>query len=362
MSSTVNSQFIEARRSPKALHVKPSIDKKVMFFSQSGADQSITSSGSISNGRRSPSLFKREGLVPLGQTTKQDDEKQRSKSETPSSPVVSSKDFAPPPSRSIKSCSPISTTMSEVKRRAKKTQDRKSWRNTPHIDPDVIEAILRGEFEMEDEDSNNDAKLETMREEVEPRNESPLAGRTGTVVLSAAKSHTSGSLSPTTTPILKKGGFSDPHLERVTKSESPRRVIMMVSAARPETSLESSSSPDRTPPIMHSPLKSPGCFSQTDATVMTSPEKTHLSAFQSSLSLSRSTPDLSSILGSGKHSKRSQGLKEDSYVTGGGTSLFSSRKNSISRSSGIRSSLLGGGHIVRNLANRSKRCSREKLK
>lgn len=328
-----------------------------MFFSKSGADQSITSSGgggSLSNDRRSPSSFKREGLAPLSKTAKQEDEKARSKSETPSSPVVSSKDFAPPPSRSIKSCSPISTTMTEVKRRAKKTQNRKSWRNTPHIDPDVIEAILRGEFDIEDDEPTSEAKLETMKEEVEPRNESPLAGRTGTVVLSGTKSHMS--VSPTATPILKKGGFSDPHLERVTKSESPRRVVMMVSAARPETSLESSSSPDRTPPIMHSPLKSPGCFSQTDATVMTSPEKTHLSTLQSSLSLSRSTPDLSTILSSGKHSKRSQGLKEDTYVTGGGSSMFSSRKSSISRSPGIRSSLLS------NLTNRSKRSSREKLK
>ena len=384
----------EGKKAP-VLTVKSSIEKKVMFFSKGTESQPVAPTGS--NGRKSPSL-KREDMIvttPLSTQNKSEDislpkakqeelamqtEKEnknqqqqqakvapRSKSETPSSPVVSSKDFTPPPTRSVKSSSPVSTTVSDVKRRARKNHDpsRKSWRNTPHIDPDVIDAILRGDFEMDEGDgSSSDPKLETMTEEVEPRTESPLAGRTGMVVLGSTPVHLTES--STSAPILKKSGFSDPRLERVTKSESPRRVVMMVSSMRSESSLEtSSSSPDHTPPLMRSPLKSPGCLSQTDTTTSSRPEKTHLSALQSSLSLSRSTPDLSSILGSGKHSKRSQGMKEDFYVTGGGTPSASTRKGSVSRGTGIRTSLLGGTHIVRSLtmaANRGKRSSKEKLK
>lgn len=264
----------------------------------------------------------------------------RAKSESPTS---SSKIQT---SRSIKSCSPMS--IEEVKRRsrtattASNNSVRKSWRNTPHIDPDFIDAILRGEI---DDNLLEDSKLETMTELSEPRSTSPLAGRTMGLM--------SQELMPPgqpVVPILKK---TDSKLDRVTKSESPRRVVMVVSTSSRTGSIDLSSSPETLPHVMRSPLKSPGSYSQTDTSNLT---KNHLSALQASMSLSRSTPDLSSILGSTKHSKRVPS-REDSYVTD-----TSTRKNSISRSSTLRSNLLSGHSIVRSLTSAGRHGSKSQSK
>lgn len=276
------------------------------------------------------------------------------------SPLSSAeKSFVPP--RSIKSSSPLSPeVIGDVKRRPKVTnnQTRKSWRTTPHIDPDAIDALLRGEIDESDITLNAGEKLETMVEEVEPRACSPLAGKT-----SSSERSSSRDLSPEepVTPILKKGGLSESKINTVSKKETPKRVMILSGGSNNTGTIQLHSSPEH---FVSSPLKSPGAYSESGSRESSPMKRDHLSVLQSSMSLSRSTPDLSTILGSTKHSKRAP-PREDSYVTGNS----SSRKGSISRTSSIRSNLLSGTSIVRSLTmsgrnntKRSPSLSREKFK
>jgi hypothetical protein len=205
-----------------------------------------------------------------------------------------------------------------------------SWRKTPHIDPDVIEAILRGDI---DDDESMNSKLETMIEVNEPPQDVPIKeDKTITNIREPKQDDILLGHS-----ILKRGGNSDSKLERVTKSESPRRVMILSSNADRSGTIDLSASFSSS---SSSPLKSPGAYSQSSEG---SPSKNSLSSFrQSSLTLSHSTPDLSTILGS-KHSKRNS-TKEDSYVTGN-----TPRKNSAGRSGTLRSNVLSGANIVRSL-------------
>lgn len=318
---------VSEKRSPLSEHVtwKDNTPHKEETKKVQTPPTSSENKSSSSNGTHKP--------PPLALSTNQLDlspQTIKSKSESPSSP---GKKMVVMP-RSTKSASPMS--IDEVKRRSRgaSSTNRTSWRKTPHIDPDVIDAILRGEI---DDIDNPENKLETMVEVSEPRSSSPLAGKTCRD-LSPLSEHES--------PNLKKSAVSDSRLDRVTKSESPRRVVMVVtSAAGRSGSVELNRSPQTLPRYMTNPLKSPGTVSQTDM----SAEKSQLStSLQSSLSLSRSTPDLSSILGSsGKHSKRSK-PKEDSYVLDSST-----RKNSVSRGSTLRSNLLSGTSIMRSFTSSS---------
>ena len=295
------------------------------------------------------SFFSREEMsLPISNNESLTKLKERAKSDSPSSSFLTSGSMTLP-SRSSKSLSPSCNTSNEtnnnlVTYRNKKSQNqsRKSWRNTPHIDPDVIEALLRGDIDDDFLDGNNadvkkkqstGTKLETMPEVSEPRSNSPIAGKTmsGSPVVSKED--------PMITPILKKGACSDSRLERVTKSESPRRVMILTNKTSGTVDLSASYSH---PP---SPLKTPG---NSDSLNRLS-SKNHLSStLHQSMTLSRSTPDLSSILGSTKHSKRGSSSREDTYVTG-------TRKNSVSRSGSIRSTVLSGTSIVRSLTMSSKR-------
>ena len=281
----------------------------------------------------------------------------RARSDSPLS--LAEKSYVSP--RSTKSSSPISPgVILDVKRRPKATnnQTRKSWRTTPHIDPDAIDALLRGEIDESDITLNPGEKLETMVEEIEPRARSPLAGKT-----SSSEKSSSRDLSPEepVTPILKKGGMSESKINAVSKKETPRRVMILSGSPNHSGTIQLHSSPEH---HIGNPLKSPGAYSESGSRESSPMKRGHLSVLQSSMSLSRSTPDLSTILGSTKHSKRAP-PREDTYVTGNS----SSRKSSISRTSSIRSNLLSGTNIVRsftmsgrNNTKRSPSLSREKFK
>ena len=205
--------------------------------------------------------------------------------------------------RHTKSVSPASGSSSIVMRnKGVKQPTRQSWRQTPHIDPDAIEALLNLNGDVVDDILSS--QLETCTEEPEPQ---PTEEK---------KTHlTKLEENPS---ILKKSGHSDSDV--VVRRDAPRKTVKISSRQR-GTKHQSLyfGSPDRSPP-------------QQDAL-----KNNKVTSLQKSLTLSYSSPDLSALLGSGKIRTKNP-KREDSYVTGSATPKVSSRR-----------SFFGGNALTRSL-------------
>ena len=201
-----------------------------------------------------------------------------------------------------------------MRNKALKQKSKESWRKTPHIDADAIEALLNlnGDFDTNFLLEGSESKLETCAEEVEP---SPPAGET------QKKTHvTKFEESPS---ILKKAGHSD---SSITMRNAPRKTVTVCSARQQRSTKHQSlyfGSPERSPGSQDLP--------PTNCKVM---------RLQKSLSLSHSSPDLYALTSNKTRSKKPK--REDSYVTGSGTPKESNRR-SFFGSSGLTRSLTISG-------------------
>ena len=273
---------------------------------------------------------------------------------------VSRKSLSPPCAESTSTSSPTKTPLSssassdscsaddtsrgdkpndvELRRpRFKHTLHRPSWRQTPHIDPDAIEAILRGEI-SEDDISESvvstrtpQNSLETFQEEEEPppvrvpltrsQRSTSYSPRSASNIVSSQRERFNCS-------ILKS------ELKESSSSSSPVRKRVMIVNSTSRNSRAASEDLLKVPSD-NVPVKD-----------------TRVTKLQSSLSMSRSTPDLSALLtGSMKVARRST-RNEESYVTGSSTSSSSSGSSSrrspgSNRTTSVRSTLFGGGLVRR---------------
>lgn len=288
----------------------------------------------------------------------------------------------------------LSVTASEglhkvvVQRRQKPlaSQTRLSWRQTPHIDPDVIDALLRGDFteaDLKTLDKRNSRLEPFIEEEDSPPMENSTAGvvqsyslpssiSTPTHATDKARilsglhrtSRSSSSVKVTPPPTVKEDEIS------CTVMPSPSSALAMSGHLDSEVILRSKSMSTAnrrqvivvSTPVFDenlsygSPLQSPSSLSERNSSSREGSPAKHarLGSLQSSMTLSHSTPDLSAIIGASKSAKRNK-QKEDSYVMDTGTprtSSISRRTPLHNRSSvsSIRTTLLSGGNIVRSLS------------
>ena len=230
--------------------------------------------------------------------------------------------------------------------RFKHTLHRPSWRQTPQIDADAIEAILRGEISEDDiSDSVVSTKrpqnsLESFQEEEEPPpNRVPLTRSQRSTSYSPRSTHSvsSSQRERINCSILKYSSSNQSDLKESSSSSSPvrKRVMIVNSTSRnSRAASEDLLSADHLKvPSDNVPLKD-----------------TRVINLQSSLSLSRSTPDLSALLtGSMKVAKRST-RNEESYVTGSSSSSSGSssrRSPGNNRTASVRNTLFGSGLVRR---------------
>ena len=281
--------FSEATRvSPVPSHsnpprVSPSYSPPVSFHISNSPtpDKVSTMSHSTSESKETPTDSGTQ--VQDAQTTESINQSSQSTNS------ISPSDLSPP------NQSAPSTLGVNIRRKTKASsiKQRASWRKTPQIDPDAIAAILRGDI-----DDDLEVPLETLQEtEEKPPEKLPV------------KSVSSG--------ILKKMSDSDVNME---KRGSPKRVLIVQESERGYGSVPNSPS-SKTTSRDNSPKKN----------------ERH-NSLQSSLSLSLSTPDLSALVGTGKHSSKRAALKEDSYIL---------RSSSNTPRSSNRNSLVGTSSLMR---------------
>lgn len=242
----------------------------------------------------------------------------------------------------------------------KHVMNRPSWRQTPLIDPDAIEAILRGEVSEDDlgeaavSTHKRQSHLETFQEEDEPpfvnralrRNQrstsySPRSSQPNFIARASGVNTVSPTKERLNNPILKHSSQSD--LKEGSSSSSPMRKRVMIISSSSSSVSNSASRNNRA---------SSEDLLTTDYLKVPPEGKTlkdtRVSNLQSSLTMSRSTPDLSALLtGSMKVARRST-RNEESYVTGSSSTTGTSRRSpSTSRSSSVRNSLFGSSSLVR---------------
>ena len=334
MSDRSVSPIKETIRSPSPRPITNSVTVTPSRYDRSPSPKSMTDQ----------SLKKTPEMVELSASPSS----KNTRSTSPTSIAFRVKSYSPQPmvehfgTRVTKSNSPVtpssSTNSSGVMLRIKgvKKQTRASWRETPHIDPDAITALLNlgEEDDIDDEvkPSLKNKTLETCIEEKEPRSHSPGSGNSPYMVKKEPHSHSPGSGKDSpyipkntdktdggnhqerNTPILKKVGISEPNIHR---KDSPKRVIIIEESnnrTRHDSPLSTSSESRDSSPVKHAKLL----------------------LLQKSMTMSRSTPDLTALIGTSKSRKLVS--REESYVTGG----HSSHKDiSSSRTSGLRNSLFG---------------------
>ena len=224
--------------------------------------------------------------------------------------------------RSTKSSSPSAanatkpTTSSVVLRNKMKNQMRISWRQTPHIDADAIEAILKGDF-----DSDVLGTLEACVEENEqPRTKSPITeGGKEECDNLPKKTH----VSKVEDGLLKRSGHSD---SEVVKRDVTKRVAIIPSSERRSKHKSL---------FFGSPLHSPS-YKTSPGNIPIKNDR--VSGLQKSMSLSYSSPDLVALLNSSGSKSRKKPKREDTYVTGSSTPKESNRR-----------SFFGGGGLTRSL-------------
>ena len=268
-----------------------SLPKSNSISSVSNSNVGLSSSSLASASLRSPS--------PIND---------RSKSYSPQAVSKPQQTYA----RHTKSASPANTSI-KMRNKAFKQKTRESWRKTPHIDPDAIEALLNLGGEVDADtllEGEGESKLETCDEEVEPTSKSP----------EGAEQEDKGKKTPVGKveelhSILKKGGHSD---SDIVRRNGPRRTVM-VSTHRRNAKHQSLyfGSPERSPGPQNPPLKND-----------------KVKGLQKSLTMSYSSPDLTALLGNKSRIKKPK--REDSYVTGSATPKESNRR-----------SFFGGGVLTR---------------
>lgn len=338
MSDRSVSSVKENTRSPSPQPIKNSVTLTSSRYDRSPSPKSMTNQ----------SLKKTPEMVELSTSPSS----KNTRSTSPTSIAFRVKSYSPQPmvenfgTRVTKSNSPVtkssSTNRSGVMLRNKgaKKETRASWRETPHIDPDAITALLNlgKEDDIDDEvEPSLNKTLETCIEEKEPHSHSPGSGKNSPyMVKKEPRSHSPGSGKDSpyipkktdktdggnhqerNTPILKKGGISEPNIHR---KDSPKRVII----------IEESNNRTRHDSHDGSPLST-----RSESRDSSPVKHAKLLLLQKSMTMSRSTPDLTALMGTSKSRKLVS--REESYVTGG----HSSHKDiSSSRTSGLRNSLFG---------------------
>ncbi len=213
--------------------------------------------------------------------------------------------------RLTKSVSPANNSIT-MRNKAMKQQTNPIWRQTPHIDPDAIEALLNLDGDVDADFLNG--HLETCAEEVEPQ---PLSVDTGKKTTPVSKFEESPS-------ILKRSILSD---SDVVKRDGPKKSVK-ISPRQRNTKHQSMyfGSPERSPA-----QDGPGPLKNDRI-----PNR-----LQRSLTLSYSSPDLSTILAGGK-SRSKNLLREDSYVTSSATPKASNRRGFFGGVSLTRSLTMSG--------------------
>ena len=152
----------------------------------------------------------------------------------------------------------------------------------------------------------------------EPHSHSPVSGKDSPYIPKKSDKTDGSNHQERNTPILKKGGISEPNIHR---KDSPKRVII----------IEESNNRTRHDSHDGSPLSS-----RSESRDSSPVKHAKLLLLQKSMTMSRSTPDLTALMGTNKSRKLVS--REESYVTGG----HSSHKDiSSSRTSGLRNSLFG---------------------
>lgn len=230
------------------------------------------------------------------------------------SPQVLPKPLENSSNRSIKLTSPSQNTDDNYtstgtpvviyRNKSGKNQVRESWRKTPHIDPDAIEALLNLD---EDVDPNEliigGGGEEPFKIGTEKQDSTTGPTQAKSPEIDLRKKLFEGQQEDKITSILRKSPGSDSDIVR-----RPKRIVTISSKRSKHQSI-----------YFGSPERSPGFQDKT------SPRINKISSnLQRSLTMSHSSPDLTAILG---HKSRKKLKREDTYVTGSCTPKESNRRS-----------------------------------